>query len=32
LLVGQEATVIQLPPQPITAVQTKGQKRIRPVR
>ena len=32
LLVGQEATVLQLPAQPITAVQTKGQKRIRPVR
>jgi hypothetical protein len=32
LLVDQEATVLQLPAQPITAVQTKGQKRIRPVR
>jgi hypothetical protein len=32
LLLGQEATVLQLPTQPITAVQTKGQKRIRPVR
>jgi hypothetical protein len=32
LLLGQEATVLQLPRQPITAVQTKGQKRIRPVR
>jgi hypothetical protein len=32
LLAGQEATVLQLPAQPITAVQTKGQKRIRPVR
>jgi hypothetical protein len=32
LLLGQEATVLQLPAQLITAVQTKGQKRIRPVR
>jgi hypothetical protein len=32
LLVGQEATVLQLPAQRITAVQTKGQKRIRRVR
>ena len=31
LLVGQEATVLQLPVRSITA-ETKGQKRIRPVR
>ena len=32
LLEGQEATVLQLPAQPVTAAETKGQKRIRPVR
>jgi hypothetical protein len=29
LLEGQEATVLQLPAQPITAAETKGQKGIR---
>jgi hypothetical protein len=28
LLEGQEATVLQLPAQPVTAAETKGQKRI----
>jgi hypothetical protein len=32
LLEGQEATVLQLPAQPVTAAETKGQKRIRNVR
>jgi hypothetical protein len=32
LLGGQEATVLQLPVQPITAAETKGQKGIRNVR
>jgi hypothetical protein len=32
LLEGQEATVLQLPAQPVTAAETKAQKRIRNVR
>jgi hypothetical protein len=32
LLEGQEATVLQLPVQPITAAETKGQKRIQNLR
>ena len=32
LLEGQEATVLQLPAQPVTAVEIKAQKRIRNVR
>jgi hypothetical protein len=28
LLEGQEATVLQLPAQPVTAAETKAQKRI----
>jgi hypothetical protein len=32
LLEGQEATVLQLPPQPVTAAETKAQKPIRNVR
>jgi hypothetical protein len=32
LLEGQEATVLQLPAQPVTAAETKAQKGIRNVR
>ena len=32
LLAGQEATVLQFPPQPVTVVEIKAQKRIRNVR
>ena len=32
LLAGQEATVLQFPPQPVTVVEIKAQKRIRPLR
>jgi hypothetical protein len=32
LLEGQKATVLQLPAQPVTAAETKAQKRIRNVR
>jgi hypothetical protein len=32
LLEGQETTVLQLPVQPVTAAETKGQKRVRNVR